>query len=263
MTSGGPVRLWSDVGVLPLKTSLNHPNACWAFPDLKSHYPEIMWRDRNKPTVCVAIGTSAESLCFNNVCVWLHVLTQVIIEKKEKAIAARAASAPWLSGSSSGVVRDHWLARKQKLTKYRKVQKPARRKERVLQQTKKGNLQLNVPKVWIFFKSWNCWLLKLKISLMSLNVSAAFHVTSQLSLRFKSRITAPETRNRTLWATLFGILGKSCIGFCLFIGDVLIRMLLRVGLRSETPTLSLKEQSQNQGLTIKKRANAESSPSEY
>lgn len=39
-------------------------------------------------------------LCF-------HILTQVIMEKKEKAIAARAASAPWLSGSSSAVVRDH------------------------------------------------------------------------------------------------------------------------------------------------------------
>lgn len=34
-------------------------------------------------------------------------LTQVIMEKKEKAMAARAASAPWSSGTSSGVVRDH------------------------------------------------------------------------------------------------------------------------------------------------------------
>lgn len=34
-------------------------------------------------------------------------LTQVIMEKKEKAMAARAASAPWLSGNSSAVVRDH------------------------------------------------------------------------------------------------------------------------------------------------------------
>lgn len=38
---------------------------------------------------------------------WLEGLTQVIMEKKEKAIAARAASAPWLSGSSSALVRDH------------------------------------------------------------------------------------------------------------------------------------------------------------
>lgn len=44
-------------------------------------------------------------------------LTQVIIEKKEKVMAARAASAPWFSGRSSDEVRDHWLARKQKLTK--------------------------------------------------------------------------------------------------------------------------------------------------
>lgn len=47
------------------------------------------------------------------------------MEKKEKAIAARAASAPWLRGSSSGVVRLHWLAKKQKLTNHMNVQKPA------------------------------------------------------------------------------------------------------------------------------------------
>lgn len=34
-------------------------------------------------------------------------LTQVIMEKKEKAMAARAASEPWSNGTSSGVVRDH------------------------------------------------------------------------------------------------------------------------------------------------------------
>lgn len=34
-------------------------------------------------------------------------LTQVIMEKKENAMAARAASEPWSNGTSSGVVRDH------------------------------------------------------------------------------------------------------------------------------------------------------------
>lgn len=83
-----------------------------------------------------------------------QLLTQVIMEKKEKAMAARAASAPWLSGNSSAVVRDHWLARKQKLTKYRKVQKPAnnssKEKESVTWTEKKGNVNrafqvLSVP----------------------------------------------------------------------------------------------------------------------
>lgn len=43
----------------------------------------------------------------NNLDKQMHDLTQVIMEKKEKAMAARAASAPWSSGTSSGVVRDH------------------------------------------------------------------------------------------------------------------------------------------------------------
>ena len=51
-------------------------------------------------------------------------LTQVKMEKKEKAMAALAASAPWFKGSSSGVVRCHWLAKKQKPTNHRNVQKP-------------------------------------------------------------------------------------------------------------------------------------------
>lgn len=53
------------------------------------------------------------------------VFTQVKMEKKEKVIAARAASAPWFKGSSSGVVRCHWLAKKQKPTNHKKAQKPA------------------------------------------------------------------------------------------------------------------------------------------
>lgn len=46
------------------------------------------------------------TVCHLGQCMQSPILTQVIMEKKEKAIAARAASAPWLSGSSS-VVRDH------------------------------------------------------------------------------------------------------------------------------------------------------------
>lgn len=50
-------------------------------------------------------------------------LTQVKMEKKEKAMAARAASVPSLSGLSSGLDTCHWLARKQKPTNQRKAQK--------------------------------------------------------------------------------------------------------------------------------------------
>lgn len=56
--------------------------------------------------VCLKFTLDADFLLFK-----LHEqvrdLTQVMMEKKEKAMAARAASAPWSSGTSSGVVRDH------------------------------------------------------------------------------------------------------------------------------------------------------------
>ena len=55
---------------------------------------------------------------------WLGgVLTHVKMEKKEKAMAARAASVPSLSGLSLGSETCHWLARKQKATNQRKAQK--------------------------------------------------------------------------------------------------------------------------------------------
>lgn len=55
---------------------------------------------------------------------WLDgVLTHVKMEKKEKAMAARAASVPSFSGLSLGSETCHWLARKQKPTNQRKAQK--------------------------------------------------------------------------------------------------------------------------------------------
>jgi len=50
-------------------------------------------------------------------------LTQTMMEKKEKAIAARAASAP-CKAPLLIVVRCHWFARKQKATNHRKDKKP-------------------------------------------------------------------------------------------------------------------------------------------
>lgn len=49
--------------------------------------------------------------------------TQEMMEKNEKAMAARAASAPAFTPGLGGVLC-HWLARKQKLTNHRKAQKP-------------------------------------------------------------------------------------------------------------------------------------------
>lgn len=51
-------------------------------------------------------------------------LTQMMMEKKEKVIAARAASAPCAKPLVS-VVLCHWFARKQKATNHRKARKPA------------------------------------------------------------------------------------------------------------------------------------------
>lgn len=50
--------------------------------------------------------------------------THVMMEKKQKAMAARAASAPCDNGSSSGDVACHWLARKQNATNHRKLATP-------------------------------------------------------------------------------------------------------------------------------------------
>lgn len=51
-------------------------------------------------------------------------LTQVKMEKKENAMAARAASVPSFIGLSSGFETRHWSARKQKLTNQRNAHKP-------------------------------------------------------------------------------------------------------------------------------------------
>lgn len=51
-------------------------------------------------------------------------LTQMMMEKKEKVMAARAASAPCEKPLVS-VVLCHWFARKQKATNHRKARKPA------------------------------------------------------------------------------------------------------------------------------------------
>lgn len=53
-------------------------------------------------------------------------LTQVKIEKKEKVMAARAASAPSFRGLSSCFETCHWLARKQKPTNQRNAHNPGR-----------------------------------------------------------------------------------------------------------------------------------------
>lgn len=52
-----------------------------------------------------------------------RVLTHVKMEKKEKVMAARAASVPSFIGLSLGLDTCHWLARKQKPTNQRKAQK--------------------------------------------------------------------------------------------------------------------------------------------
>lgn len=52
-------------------------------------------------------------------------LTQLMTEKKEKAITARAASAGIPSVFS---VCDHWLAKKQKHTNHKNVQTPGEKK---------------------------------------------------------------------------------------------------------------------------------------
>lgn len=49
-------------------------------------------------------------------------LTQVKMEKKQKVMAARAASPPSFSGLSSGLDICHWFARKQKPTNHMKDQ---------------------------------------------------------------------------------------------------------------------------------------------
>lgn len=51
------------------------------------------------------------------------ILTQVKMEKKEKAMAARAASVPSFRGLSWALETCHWLARKQKPTNQKKAQK--------------------------------------------------------------------------------------------------------------------------------------------
>lgn len=51
------------------------------------------------------------------------ILTQVKMEKKEKAMAARAASVPSFRGLSWTLETCHWLARKQKPTNQKKAQK--------------------------------------------------------------------------------------------------------------------------------------------
>lgn len=51
------------------------------------------------------------------------ILTHVKMEKKEKAMAARAASVPSFRGLSLGLETCHWLARKQKPTNQKKAQK--------------------------------------------------------------------------------------------------------------------------------------------
>lgn len=56
-------------------------------------------------------------------------LTQPAMEKKEKAIAARAASAP-CKAPLPIFVRCHWFARKQKATNHRKDKKPKREQSR-------------------------------------------------------------------------------------------------------------------------------------
>lgn len=50
-------------------------------------------------------------------------LTHVKIEKKEKVMAARAASPLSFRGLSSGLVACHWFAKKQKPTNHMKDQK--------------------------------------------------------------------------------------------------------------------------------------------
>lgn len=52
----------------------------------------------------------------------MKVQTQVKMEKKEKVMAARAASAPSFNGLSSGFATCHWLAIKQKPTNQTKDQ---------------------------------------------------------------------------------------------------------------------------------------------
>lgn len=57
----------------------------------------------------------------------VEALTQVKMEKKEKVMAARAASPPSLSGLSSCLVTCHWFAKKQKPTNHMKDQNAGKR----------------------------------------------------------------------------------------------------------------------------------------
>lgn len=59
-----------------------------------------------------------------------EILTQVKMEKKEKVMAARAASPPSFSGLSSGLDTCHWLAKKQKPTNHMKDQNAGIRKKK-------------------------------------------------------------------------------------------------------------------------------------
>ncbi len=74
----------------------------------------------------------------------MECLTQVRMEKKEKAIAARAASDACSSGSSLAEVRLHWLAKKQNPTNQRNVQNP---KERRLENMWGGNYKYSLQKM--------------------------------------------------------------------------------------------------------------------
>lgn len=102
------------------------------------------------------------------------------------------------------------------------------------------------------FQILNLLASKLEITLMFLNVcSLSCNFTAFISLYVKKE--SPWNKELNLVGYIFLVFWENPgFDFCLFIWDALIRMLLRVGLRSETPTLSLKEQSQNHRLTIKK-----------
>lgn len=64
----------------------------------------------------------AHSYTHGNVDAVSGALTQVKMEKKQKVMAARAASPPSFSGLSSGLDICHWFAKKQKPTNHMKDQ---------------------------------------------------------------------------------------------------------------------------------------------
>lgn len=74
----------------------------------------------------------------------INIQTQVRMEKKQKAMVARAASEPWARGSSSGEVACHWLARKQKPTNHRKQARPRGRLRSITRKHFRGPLVVNV-----------------------------------------------------------------------------------------------------------------------